>query len=104
MKVAIACNGNTVAPRTAQCEGLMCYTIERGIITDARNLPNINPTETDLLSVIQGIGFDTVICGAIDENVAHRLCDAGIEVVAGAAGDVREAVDAYLAHTLMGVC
>ncbi len=104
MKVAIACNGNTVASQTAQCEGLMCYTIERGIITDARNLPNINPTETDLLSVIQSIGFDTLITGAINESVACELCDAGIEVVAGVTGDVREAVDAYLAHTLMGVC
>lgn len=104
MKVAIACNGDSVASQTAQCEGLMCYTIERGIITDARNLPNINPTETDLLSVIQRIGFDTLITGAIDERVAHQLCDAGIEVVAGAAGSTREAVDAYLAHTLMGLC
>ena len=104
MKIAVACNGMDLSPHAAQCDGLMCYTVVRGIITDCRNLPNMGDASLAPAALVKAIGFDTLITGGIDMDMANELCEAGIEVVAGAEGSPREALEAYLAHTLMGCC
>ena len=104
MKIAVACNGMDLSPHAAQCDGFMCYTVERGIITGCRNLPNMGDGSASAADLVRAIGFDTLITGGIDMDTASELCAAGIEVVAGAEGTPREALDAYLAHTLMGCC
>ena len=61
----------------------MCYTVEKGIITDCRNLPNMGVTSHDAAQLVKDLGFDALIAGGIDMDMANELCYAGIEVVAG---------------------
>lgn len=80
----------------------MCYTVERGIIVDCRNLPNMGISSHEGAQLIIGLGFDTIISGGIDMDMANELCGAGVEVVAGVDGTAREVAEAYINHTLMG--
>ena len=104
MKIAVACNGLDLSAHAAQCDSFLCYTVEKGIVTDCRNLPNMHDTSREAAELVTAVGFDTIITGGIDMDMADALCDAGVEVVAGAKDTPREALDAYLAHTLMGCC
>ena len=85
MKIIVACEGLGVSPHAVHCASFMCYTVERGIIADCRNLD-----------------VSTIITGGIDYDFANMLCHAGIEVVAGVEGSAREVLEAYINHTLIG--
>ncbi|MCI2242222.1 NifB/NifX family molybdenum-iron cluster-binding protein [Adlercreutzia faecimuris] len=102
MKVAVACEGMGVSHHAAQCASFMCYTVDKGIITDCRNLPNMGVTSHDAAQLVKDLGFDALIAGGIDMDMANELCYAGIEVVAGVEGTAREVAEAYISHTLMG--
>lgn len=102
MKIAVACNGMRVSPHAAQCESFMCYNINKGIITECRNLPNMGITSAEGADLIKRAGFDVLITGGIDMDMADALCDCGVEVVAGTEGTAREVVDSYINSTLMG--
>ena len=83
MKIIVACEGLGVSPHAVHCASFMCYTVERGIIADCRNLPNPGLSAEDTAQMF------------ID-------CHAGIEVVAGVEGSAREVLEAYINHTLIG--
>ncbi|WP_172137175.1 NifB/NifX family molybdenum-iron cluster-binding protein [Adlercreutzia sp. ZJ473] len=102
MKIAVACDGLVASAHAARCDSFMCYTIERGIIVDCRNLPNNGITSHEGARLIIDLGFDALITSGIDIDMADELCAAGVEVVAGAAGASREVVQSYISHTLMG--
>lgn len=102
MKIAVACTGLNVAADAARCESFMCYTVEKGIIKECRNLPNMGITSAEAVNLIKSIGFDSIITGGIDMDTANELCRSSIEVVAGVEGTAREVVEAYLNRTLMG--
>lgn len=102
MKIAVACNGMSVSPHAAQCESFMCYNINKGVITECRNLPNMGITSAEGADLIKSAGFDVLITGGIDLDMADALCDCGVEVVAGTEGTAREVVDSYINSTLMG--
>lgn len=102
MKVAVACDGLVASSHAAQCDSFMCYTVERGIISDCRNLPNSGITSHESARLIIGLGFDALITSGIDIDMANELCAAGVEVVAGVTGTAREVAQAYISHTLMG--
>lgn len=102
MKIAVACEGMGVSSHAAQCESFMCYTIEKGIITDCKNLPNMGITGEETVALMRQIGFDVLIAGGVDMDTANALCYAGVEVVAGASGTAREVVNSYMNRTLMG--
>ena len=102
MKIAVACDGLSLSAHAARCDSLMCYTVSKGIITDCRNLPNMGGADSDIASLVKEAGFDALITDGIDIDTANELCCAGIEVVAGAQGSVREVLEAYINRTLMG--
>lgn len=102
MKVAVACDGLSVSSHAARCDSFMCYTVDRGVIVDCRNLPNMGITSHEGARLIIDLGFDAIISGGIDMDMANELCAAGVEVVAGVEGSPREVVESYISHTLLG--
>ena len=102
MKIAVACEGLGVSPHAVHCASFMCYTVNRGIITDCQNLPNPGLPAEETLSLLKEVGIDTIITGGIDIDFANMLCHSGVEVVAGVDGTAKEVADAYLNHTLIG--
>ena len=102
MKITVACEGLGVSPHAVHCASFMCYTVERGIITDCRNLPNPGLPAKDTARMLIDLGVNTIITGGIDYDFANMLCHSGIEVVAGVGGTAREVVEAHINHTLIG--
>ena len=103
MKVAVACQGLTVAPYFVQCTGYTVYTVDRGIITDSRSIPAPDQPIEKLVDMLKSIGIDTLIVGRIVYDMASVLCRNGIEVVAGAEGSALDVAKAYVSNTLAGV-
>lgn len=102
MRIIVACEGLGVSPHAVHCASFMCYTVERGIIADCRNLPNPGLSAEDTAQMFIDLGVSTIITGGIDYDFANMLCHAGIEVVAGVEGSAREVLEAYINHTLIG--
>lgn len=102
MIIIVACEGLGVSPHAVHCASFMCYTVERGIIADCRNLPNPGLSAEDTAQMFIDLGVSTIIAGGIDYDFANMLCHAGIEVVAGVEGSAREVLKAYINHTLIG--
>ena len=100
MKIIVACEGLGVSPHAVHCASFMCYTVERGIIADCRNLPNPGLSAEDTAQMFIDLDVSTIITGGIDYDFANMLCHAGIEVVAGVEGSAREVLEAYINHTL----
>ncbi len=102
MEIAVACDSLVIAEYAARCDSFMCYTVDKGILTGCRNLPNPGLTSQEAVDLLINLGFDVFIAGHIDEGAADQLCAAGIEVIAGASGNPRNAVEDFLDHTLTG--
>lgn len=102
MKIAVACDDLNVSSHAALCTSFMCYTVDRGVITDCRNLPNPGLPCNEAAQMLVGLGINTIIAGGIDMDFANCCCYAGVEVVAGVRGTAREVADNYINHTLIG--
>lgn len=102
MKIAVACNGMSVSPNAAQCESFTCYTVNKGVIVDCRNLPNMGVTGAEAADLIKSIGFEVLITNGISIDMAELLCGCGVEVVTSVQGTAREVVEDYINNTLMG--
>lgn len=103
MKIAVASEGLRVAPLFRSTVSFMCYTVEKGIITECQNMPNPKLSIDDLVALFGELGIDVLIVGRIEYEFANRLCRAGIEVVAGANGNAADVAREYLTKTLTGV-
>ena len=103
MRVAVACQGLNVAPYFVQCTGYTVYTVNRGIITDSRNMPALDQPIDKLVELLKSIDIDAIIVGLIEYDMAAVLCRNGIEVVAGAEGSTLDVAKAYVSNTLAGV-
>ena len=91
MIIIVACEGLGVSPHAVHCASFMCYTVERGIIADCRNLPNPGLSAEDTTQMFIDLGVSTIIAGGIDYDFANML-----------EGSAREVLEAYINHTLIG--
>ncbi len=96
MRVAVACDGLNVSMQNGRCESFMCYTIERGIITQCQNTPN--PCLSPKLSAnfLKQLGVDVLLVNILDPAFAGPYKHAGIEVATGLTGPAQQAVETYL--------
>ena len=97
MKIAVACDGLSVAPLFLKCTSYMCYTVERGVIVDSRNLPAFDQPIEAAANVLRSLGVDVLIMGRIDPDAKERLGASGATLVTGAKGDPLQAARSYLA-------
>lgn len=80
----------------------MCYTIDRGVIVDARNLPNLTTTPEEIASLFENLGFDVFIAGDMTSRLRKALESVQIEPIADVYGSAREVVDNYLNNAILG--
>ena len=102
MRIAVAGDGLDVSLHSSGCASYMCYTIVRGIITSCQNTPNPGFIPDLAADYLTKLGVDVFIVHDIDPNARRAFQKRGIEVVEGASGPAREAVDAYLARLFAG--
>ena len=106
MKIAVTCNGtsldDTVEARFGRCPYFLCIDLETQAL---EAIPNPNKTlgggaGPQSAQLLAGKGVSAVLTGNCGPNAFQAFGAAGIQVITGAGGLVREAVEQFKAGRL----
>lgn len=102
LKISVASEngGKTVTGHFGHCEGFEVFTSEDGKITDEKFFPNPGHKPGFLPNYLNDMGVNVIISGGMGGGAIDIFNEKGIEVITGAQGDSRAAVEGYLAGTL----
>jgi len=101
MKIATACMGAQISQHFGHCENFRIYEADGGKVLSEENVPNPGHRPGFLPNFLGDKGVEVVIVGGIGGGAIEIFNERGIDVITGAQGDARAAVDAYLAGTLV---
>jgi len=100
MKFAVTTENNKVFQHFGQCKEFTIFDTEDGKITNKSLLDPNGVGHGALADILKNNGVSLLICGGIGGGAKDALKNAGIELVAGASGDVTLAALAYLSGEL----
>ena len=107
MKISVACMGSQVAGHFGHCENFRLYDTEKDAITAETSIPNPGHKPGFLPNFLGDMGANVIIAGGMGGGAVDIFNERNIEVVVGASGDVRMAVESYLhgeLHSTGSVC
>ncbi|WP_027367645.1 NifB/NifX family molybdenum-iron cluster-binding protein [Desulfocurvibacter africanus] len=99
IKIAVPSRGGMVDEHFGHCEAFTIFSIDDGkAITDEEKLtpPPGCGCKSNIIPVLVQMGVTILVAGNMGEGAVVRLQQSGIQVVRGASGPVRNAVQAYL--------
>jgi Uncharacterized conserved protein len=100
MKIAVTTQDGRIFQHFGKCPTFTVYAEENGAITGEKLLDAAGNGHAALSGFLQSEGVDVVICGGIGDGAKAMLSAAGIRLVSGIEGGVREAAEAYLSGSL----
>ena len=100
MKIAITCENNQVFQHFGHTPGFALFEIVDGRIVSEKMLSSGSSGHGALATLLALEQVETLICGGIGGGAINALGNAGIKVIGGAAGNVREVAEAFAAGTL----
>ena len=100
MKIAITCENGSVFQHFGHTPEFAVFEIENGKITASKMLSSGGSGHGALATLLTLEQVDVLICGGIGGGAINALGSAGIEVIGGAEGDVRQVAEAFAAGTL----
>lgn len=101
MKIAVAAMGSTVAQHFGHCENFIFFDTEGGNITGENSIPNPGHKPGFLPNFLADRGAKVIIAGGMGGGAVDIFNERDVEVVVGAEGDARTAVEAYLRGELI---
>lgn len=96
MKIAVASEGTTVAGHFGHCQNFNIYETEGQTITKEESIANPGHRPGFLPNYLNDLGVKVIIAGGIGGGAIDIFQEKNIEVVSGAAGDTKAAVQAYI--------
>ena len=100
MKIAVTYENDSVFQHFGHTPGFAVFeTADNQIISETR-LSSGDAGHGALATLLAAENVDLLICGGIGGGAINALANAGIQVVGGAQGSVRDVVIAYLNGTL----
>ena len=96
MKIACPCIGTEIAQHFGHCENFYIYTAENGAVVAAENVPNPGHKPGFLPNFLADKGCTVVIAGGMGGGAVDIFNERGCEVILGASGDSKAAVEKYL--------
>ena len=96
MKIAVAAMGKEVAGHFGHCENFIFFEAQNGAITAEDSIPNPGHRPGFLPNFLADHGAEVIISGGMGGGAVDIFNERGVEVIIGAQGDAREAVEAYL--------
>lgn len=102
MKVAVVKAGELVSPHYGQAEGFVLVEIDGGRVQSRSMVPA--PSEHScggLAQLFMQHGVDTVIVGGIGGGAVQHLNAAGVNIIAGASGNIEDVLSSYVEGTLV---
>lgn len=100
MIIAIASDGLNVSCHFGRCSSYSCYTVEDGAVVAFQNMPNLSRPCSEMAPLLRELSVDVLIVGSIGSSAKGFFDRAGITVVTGAEGTVRDALEDYLGGRL----
>ncbi|MDD4842900.1 MAG: NifB/NifX family molybdenum-iron cluster-binding protein [Anaerotignum sp.] len=96
MKIAVACMGGLVAQHFGHCESFNLFDTENGKITEAKKVANPGHKPGFLPNFLGDLGVEIIISGGMGGGAVEIFNERNIEVIVGAEGDAKQAVESYL--------
>lgn len=96
MRIAVAAMGKTVAGHFGHCENFIFFEAENAVINNENSVPNPGHRPGFLPNFLADNGAQVVIAGGMGGGAVEIFNERGVEVVVGAQGEARTAVEAYM--------
>lgn len=100
MIVAVASDRGMVSEHFGHCEAFVLFTTKEGTITEEKSLPNPGHKPGFLPNYLNEQGIKTIISGGMGGGAIDIFNEHNIEVIVGATGPAKEAVEKYLSGQL----
>ncbi len=100
MKIAVTCENGQVFQHFGHTPGFAVFEVKDGKILSEKMLSSGSSGHGALATLLALEQVELLICGGIGGGAINALNDAGIKVVGGASGGVREAAQGYIDGTL----
>lgn len=100
MLVAVTCENDQVFQHFGHTPEFAVFKFEDGKLVDEKRISSGSSGHGALAGLLALNSVDVLICGGIGGGAINALANAGIQVVGGAEGNVREVAEAFAAGTL----
>ena len=101
MKIAVTYDNGVIFQHFGKTEFFKVFEVENNQVISSEVIGSNGSGHGALAGLLAGQAVDVLICGGIGGGAQAALADAGIELCAGAQGDVDQAVEAYLKGELV---
>ncbi|MEA5060451.1 MAG: iron-sulfur cluster carrier protein MrpORP [Candidatus Pelethousia sp.] len=96
MRIAVASEGKQVTEHFGHCVNFLIYEAENGKIIKEESIPNPGHKPGFLPNFLADRGVNVIISGGMGGGAVDIFNERDVEVVVGAAGDAKTAVENYL--------
>ncbi len=100
MKIAVASTGLQISEHFGHCDNFNIYETVSGTIQGKTVIPNPGHKPGFLPNFLGDLGVEVIIAGGMGGGAVEIFNSRNIEVVVGARGSAREAVEHYLKGNL----
>ena len=96
MSIAVAAEGGSVTGHFGHCANFWLYDVEGGVVVREESVDNPGHKPGFLPNFLADRGVKVIISGSMGQGARDIFDERGVEVLVGASGDARAAVDLYL--------
>ena len=100
-KIAVASDGGNVAEHFGHCDSFIIFDVENGSIVRQENVPNPGHRPGFLPNFLADRGVNVIISGGMGGGAVEIFNERNVEVVVGASGEAKDAVERYLKGELV---
>lgn len=101
MKIAVAAMGTEVAQHFGHCENFLFFDTDNGVITASNSVPNPGHRPGFLPNFLADNGAEVIIAGGMGGGAVDIFGERGVQVIVGASGDAKTAVEQFLKGDLV---
>ena len=96
MKIAVPSSGKMICAHFGHCENFNIFETADGQILSEQSIPNPGHKPGYLPNFLADMGVGVVVAGGMGGGAVQIFEERGVQIIAGAAGDARSAVEQYL--------
>ncbi|HHU83896.1 MAG TPA: dinitrogenase iron-molybdenum cofactor [Clostridiales bacterium] len=96
IKIAVASEGKNVTEHFGHCANFLIYNVENGKIANEESIPSPGHKPGFLPNFLADRGVNVIISGGMGGGAVDIFNERNVEVVLGASGDAKTAVESYL--------
>jgi len=100
MKIAVASEKEMVTSHFGHCENFNIYEAEGNKIVKSSSIQNPGHKPGFLPNFLNDMGVNVIISGGMGQGAVEIFNDKNIEVITGAEGEAKKAVEEYLKGNL----